>query len=74
MGAKLLKYGHGIVDKDGVTWWGEGCISRDPEPLADVVGFLNSIYNLTLTPDIRAPYRVVELWFEAEYGDPTATT
>ena len=55
-----IKYGYGIVNKDGQAWWEEACVCQDREPMDDTVDNLND----DSEGDAGCPYRVVELFFE----------
>ena len=57
-----MKYGYGIVDKDGKVYWEEGCVCEDKEPLESTCEAINDY------EDPRAPYRVAELRVEDSLG------
>ena len=53
---KCVKFGYGIVDRDGQQYWSENCVCQDKVPMLDVAQDLNEY------EDEGKPYRVVTLY------------
>ena len=61
---KRIKFGYGVVDKDGHPYWDEDCVCQDRSTLQiEVVQNLNET-DSSSDPDIfaRRPFRVAALW------------
>jgi hypothetical protein len=61
---RKVKFGYGIVDKDGKPYWDEACVCQDRQILeAEILPNLNDPYGPSVPEiDSRQPFRVVTLW------------